>query len=54
MLAQTVAVLATHDVKMEHMVAVHNLRQGERQAGKPLVIRSRELAPTVRPTLEER
>src|SRR5947209_11029356 len=52
--AQPVAVLAAHDVEMEHMVAVHHLRQGERQAGKPLVIRPRELAPTVRPTVEER
>ena len=33
--AQPVAVLAAHDVEMEHMVAVHHLRQGERQAGKP-------------------
>src|SRR6516165_3506838 len=51
---QPVAVLAAHDVEMEHMIVVHNLRQGERQAGKPLVIGLRELAPTVRPTVEQR
>src|SRR5215831_21161502 len=53
-IAQPVAVLATHDVKMEHMIAVHKLRQGERQVGKPLVIRPRELAPALRPTVEQR
>jgi hypothetical protein len=50
--AQLVAVLGAHNVEMEHMVVVHNFRQGERQARKSLVISPRELAPTVRPAVE--
>src|SRR5262245_57758853 len=47
--AQPIAVLAAEHVEVEHMVVVHDLRYGERQAGKPLVIGLSELAPTVRP-----
>ena len=51
--AQTVAFLASHDVQVEYVLPVRDLRQSEGQPGKSLVIALRDLPPRLCPPVEQ-